>query len=419
MLERSSPISILPLETSKTRLNRLSEKLAEIERGAKREIHVLTLTPFFPSTRNETAGCFIAEPIACLSKYGVTSTVIAVRPIYQNVFKMNSCSPLAKWVRYVQVPGHMGQGSAGLLLWARLFWSVRRIHQRHPIDLIHAHAALPCGHAAALLSRHLRVPYVITVHGLDAFSTTERSQAWARWCEHSSRFVYRNASCAICISRRVEQEVLKVMGRSVKTRVVYNCVDTTLFCPGVDSGKESKITILSVGNLISIKGHDIVLRSVANSVDRYPELRYEIIGSGPECSSLMALARELKIADKVQFLGQRSRAEVAEAMKRCAIFALPSRFEGLGCVYLEAMACGKPVVACRGQGIEEIIRHGDNGWLIEPGNLGDMVKALEVLSENSFLREQMGLKARRTTVEGLTQAHQADQLSQLYQQCLA
>jgi len=98
---------------------------------------------------------------------------------------------------------------------------------------------------------------------------------------------------------------------------------------------------------------------------------------------------------------------------------LPSRYEGLGCVYLEAMASEKPVIACRGQGIDEIIRHGSNGWLIDPGNLQQLIAALAMLLQNVTLRGQIGQAARRTILQSLTSAHQATQLAAVYRECLA
>jgi hypothetical protein len=106
-------------------------------------------------------------------------------------------------------------------------------------------------------------------------------------------------------------------------------------------------------------------------------------------------------------------------MRRCVLFALPSRYEALGCVYLEAMSTEKPVIGCRGQGIDEIIRHGSNGWLVEPDNLQELISALSTLLENLQLRRQIGEAARRTVIQGLTSAHQAIQLAALYRECVA
>jgi glycosyltransferase involved in cell wall biosynthesis len=151
---------------------------------------------------------------------------------------------------------------------------------------------------------------------------------------------------------------------------------------------------------------------------KYPRFLYEIIDDGPQRSHLAALAQELGIAERVKFHGRQNRRFVAEAMKRCTIFALPSTDEAMGCVYLEAMATAKPIIGCRGQGIEEIVHHGENGRLIQPDNLQEMVQALDILLANAPLRERMGMKARQTITEGLTLQHQAARLSALYRECL-
>jgi glycosyltransferase involved in cell wall biosynthesis len=94
---------------------------------------------------------------------------------------------------------------------------------------------------------------------------------------------------------------------------------------------------------------------------------------------------------------------------------LPSRYEGLGCVYLEAMACAKPVIACRGQGIDEIIDHGSNGWLIPVAGLEELVQGLQVLLENAELRAHIGQAARQTILDKLTMSQQAHNLLRIYQ----
>ena len=123
-----------------------------------------------------------------------------------------------------------------------------------------------------------------------------------------------------------------------------------------------------MGNLLPIKGHELLIRAVASLAPEFPALTLEIIGHGPELSRLQALTQQLQIGERVRFLGRQSRQQVAAAMRRCTVFALPSRYEGLGCVYLEAMSVGKPVIGCRGQGIAEIIQHGSNGFLVGPDN---------------------------------------------------
>src|SRR6266581_2669443 len=123
-------------------------------------LHVLTLTPFYPSEHDDAAGCFIAEPVDVLAKIGVVNTVFAVQPAYRGKLHAKESGVHAEWLRYLSLPGGFGLPSAGAFLFARIVGRVRNLHRLHRIDMIHAHAPLPCGHAAMLLSRELGVPYV-------------------------------------------------------------------------------------------------------------------------------------------------------------------------------------------------------------------------------------------------------------------
>ena len=104
-------------------------------------------------------------------------------------------------------------------------------------------------------------------------------------------------------------------------------------------------------------------------------------------------------------------------MRRATIFALPSRYEGLGCVYLEAMSAGKPVIGCRGQGIEEVIEQGVNGCLIDADDQAGLADILATLLQQEPLRRKMGEAARQTIMQGYTHAQQAARLSRLYREC--
>jgi glycosyltransferase involved in cell wall biosynthesis len=304
--------------------------------------------------------------------------------------------------------------TAGTLLFARILLLVRRLHDDGRIDLIHAHAPLPCGHAAGRLSKELGIPFVVSVHGLDAFSTNQVRGLPAKWCERVSRMVFASAERVICVSERVRDEVARG-AHAAKTVVVYNGVDPQMFSP---SDTQTEPIVCSIGDLIAIKGHHALIRAIALVAKAHPAVRLEIIGTGPERENLATLAHELGVVDRIAFLGRRSRQQVADALRHCSVFALPSRYEGLGCVYLEAMAAEKPVIACYGQGITEIVQNGGNSFLVEPDNAEQIAAALFKLLENSSVRERMGAAGRRTVLQGLTMQHQARRLVEVYEDCL-
>jgi teichuronic acid biosynthesis glycosyltransferase TuaC len=388
----------------------IGSRLAENGRSA---LHVLTLTPFYPSTDDEAAGCFIAEPLPWVNLNGIKPTVLAVRPFYRGHARTNAHFHPAAWTRYLALPRGIGLATSGRLLVARIRKAVRRLHARDPLTLIHAHAALPCGQAALLLARELSIPYVVSVHGCDAFSSRQVGGFAGDWCRRISQCVYRSANKVICISQRVRDEVTE--GVQCPASIVYNGVDTDVFYPApVNHGVP---IVLSIGNLIPTKGHTVLLRAIALVSDSHPKLRCQIIGTGPEHRRLSNLASDLGIANRVEFLGRQSREGVAEALRRCTVFALPSAYEGLGCVYLEAMATAKPTIACLGQGIGEIIETGKNGLLVQPNNSRALAQALHATLSDAPLRSRLGTLARRTVVEKFTLAHQAEHLARIYQEC--
>ena len=357
-------------------------------------------------------GCFVAETLRSLAAQDVGSSVIAVDSIYHA--RRNSSREFpAEQVRCFSLPGTFGLSTAGKFLGAFLLERVRRIHRISPIHVIHAHSALPCGHAAALISRRLGIPFVVTVHGLDVFNRCFENGLAAEWRRNVSRKVYQNASKVICISDKVRRLLGEGIKAPVAAEVIYNGTDAGLFVP--TSTREQTLTILVVGNLLAGKGHELVLRALARLRYSYPELQCDMIGEGADRERFAQLAEALGIGGNVRFLGRRSRSQVAEAMRTCTVFAMPSRYEGLGCVYLEAMASGVPAIACHGQGIDEIIRHGENGWLIPVDGLEELVQAFNILLGNSDLRSQMGKCARQTILDNLTLSHQAQKLRMIYE----
>ncbi len=213
----------------------LGQERVQGTKATGRPLQVLTLTPFYPSEEDDAGGCFVAEPLDALAQAGVANTVFAVQPVYRGKVHARGSGVRAEWLRYWSLPGAFGLPTAGAFLFARIVGRVRDLQRAQRIDLIHAHAPLPCGHAAMLLSQELGLPYVVSVHGLDAFSTEQVSGRAGEWCRRISQRVYRSSRRVICISERVREQVLEGTGRSCRTSVVYNGVDPELFSPGSEA----------------------------------------------------------------------------------------------------------------------------------------------------------------------------------------
>ncbi len=386
--------------------------------GPGSSIHVLTLTPFYPSRNDDASGCFVSEPLAWLGKMGVRNTVFAVQSLYRGKCSANDSVVSADWLRHFALPGAFGIPIAGVFVFARIVGRVRALHGLEPIDLIHAHTPLPCGHAAMLLSQELGIPYVVSVHGFDTLSSEKVTGRALAWCRRISRRVYASSRRVICGSERVREHVLEEIGSTRRTSVVYNGVDAGIVFPGEEPSSASHL-ILSGGTLPSIDGPETLLRAASSLTSEFPSLRWEFIGPGLERSRLRNLAQQLGIDPHVRFRGRQSRGQIAEAMRRCSVFALPSGYEGLGDLYLEAMSTGKPVIGYRGQGIADIIQHGSNGFLVGPDNEKELILAIAMLLRDEPFRRRLGTAARDTILGGFTLEHQAESLRRIYRESVA
>ena len=183
-------------------------------------------------------------------------------------------------------------------------------HKNHAsLCLFHAHAALPCGDAAAYLSHRLGIPFVVTIHGLDVFNSCFQHGIAAGWRRKASLKVYKRARRVICISEKVRRLVTDVVGSEAATEVIYNGVDPVRFQPHTAEGQTP--VILVVGNLLPIKGHELVLRALVQLKDSHPNLQCRIIGEGVEQHRLAGLASDFGIGDRIHFLGRRSRPELS------------------------------------------------------------------------------------------------------------
>ncbi len=384
----------------------------------RRPLHVLTLTPSYPSRNDDATGRFVSEPLARLAKVGIHNTVFALQPLYRGRHRASDSAVSAVWLRHFALPGAFGILIAGVFVFARIVGRVRELHGSTPIDLIHAHASLPCGHAAMLLSQELGIPYVVSVHGSDVLSSEQVTGRALAWCRRISRRVYASSRRVICASENVRAHVLEGMGSRCRTSVVYNGVDPELFSPGDESSSDS-LLILSGGTLLSIDRQETLVRAASSLTSEFPSLRWEFIGPGLERSRLHNLAQQLGVEEYVRFLGFQSRRQIAEAMRRCSIFALPSLCDGLGKFYLEAMSTGKAVIGYRGQGIAEIVQHGSNGFLVGTDNERELTLALAMLLRDESYRRNLGMAARDTVLERFTLAHQAEGLARIYRESVA
>lgn len=261
------------------------------------------------------------------------------------------------------------------------FWCTRKINW-DTVDVVHAHFSIPAGFAAALLSHWHRKPFVLTEHwgqfGAVVSSPVRRQ---------TIHWTIKQAQRVLVVSRALQRDI-EAQGMTAHFVVVPNVVDPKTFYPVSQSVNRASgpIHLLWVGGFrpdyYVRKGGPELLRAIALARPRLPEgTRVTLVGDGSARAESQASAQLLGIADVCDFVGALPHTQVRDWMQRCDALVLSSLSESFGVVLIEAMACGKPVIATRCGGPEEIVVP-EVGILVEPGNAQALADGIVRLVEN-------------------------------------
>jgi len=284
---------------------------------------------------------------------------------------------------------------------------VAQLHARKPLDLVVFPEWGGEGYVHLLNQTEWnRIPTVVHIHGpIIMFAHT------MDWPEFDSE-LYRTGSMMEATCLRLANAVssssncstdwcIKHYGlerESIPT--LHTGVDTSLFFPR-EVPKANRPTIIFVGNIARNKGADLLLDAAIVLAREFDGLQLRLLGRGEEplIKELHERAKSSGFADLLQMAGYVARQKLPIHLSQAHAFAGPSTYEGgPGNVYLEAMACGLPVIACSGSGVSELLVDGENGFLVPPNDLDALVIRLRELLSDSEKRETMGARARQKIV---------------------
>lgn len=249
--------------------------------------------------------------------------------------------------------------------------TVRRLHEKGDFDIVDAHFVYPDGVAGTLIGAWLGKPVLITARGSDVNLAPRYCipRKWIRWAAQR---------CAgfITVSTALRNSLLEIGVPAEKVTVIRNGVDLDLFRLG-DRGRlraklgMSRPTLLSIGNLVEEKGHDLVIRALVELADTH----LIIIGTGPEGQKLRRVAQECGVSERITWIAYLSQAELVNYYAAADVTVLASSREGMANVLLESLACGTPVIATAVGGNPEIVNAPEAGLLVRERTSTALVKA--------------------------------------------
>lgn len=281
-------------------------------------------------------------------------------------------------------------------------------------DVVHAHVVLPAGWAAAAVVAD-RIPIVLSEHSGPFSVHTARPD--------QRDLVVRaldSAAAITAVSRSLAatlDEAARALGavRLPPIDVVGNVVRTETFTLGPAAGRPTPGEFVAVAMLDKVKGVDVLLEAVALAVPRLEELHVTIIGDGPERAALEAQAAELGISQTVRFAGALERAEVVAHLHRAVALVSPSRLETFGLAVAEAMACGKPVIATRSGGPQELVTP-DSGILVGVEAPDQLADAMVAMAGSADSYDAAGIRA--SVVERFGEGAFTERMIALYRRVL-
>jgi glycosyltransferase involved in cell wall biosynthesis len=299
-------------------------------------------------------------------------------------------------------------------------WLVGQIRRCSP-DLVHTHLI----HAdlyGQLAARIKGVPAVSSVHAAHSFYGREPYRS-------ATRLAGRLAARTIAISNHVAKTLLEARtAPAERIEVVHYGIDASEWAADDQRKAEARqrfgmgrdeVVVGVASRLVPHKGHDFLLRGMAEAVRREPRLRLAIAGSGPLEGDLRALAQQVVPEGHVRFLGFVD--DISSFMQACDVIAfptLPEFGEGFGLAALEAMAAGRPVVATAVASLPEVVADGESGILVAPGVVADLGAALVRLAQDVDLRRELGVGAHRRATTQFSLEKMVDRTAAIYGEVL-
>jgi glycosyltransferase involved in cell wall biosynthesis len=291
------------------------------------------------------------------------------------------------YLRYLSPP--RGRSYAAWGAWAApvLRRALIRLRAQFPFELVHAHYAVPAGDAVRRAAPD--VPLLVSVHGGDVLGAHRDSPAVAAALVHARLVLANSAGTA----RRCQARGAR------RVQVVHLGADP----PPIAASAPATPTIVTVANLIERKRVADVIDALALLRASQPELRYVVVGDGPERARLAALASSLGVADRVMFRGRLDPAAAVETARSASLFVLPSVDEAFGVAYVEAMAAGVPAIGCRTEdGPEEIATAGGGIELVPARTPEALAAAIDRLLSDPERLAAMRVAARENALREFT-----------------
>lgn len=359
----------------------------------------------------------------------VSGAELAVKEITSRIngleFDMITLRFDKKWPKFEKI-GNVGVhriGGGKLLFPFLAFCKARKLHKENGYDLVWSIMANRAGFAALFFKLwNPKVKHLLTLQEGDTLDYPEKRMGIFKIIlAPFFRKIFTKADYVQAISNYLADWARK-MGAKGNIEVVPNGTGGTnrhrksVLEPTYDVGLK-KVTIITTSRLVYKNGIDVLIKAVAELYvqHRMSNIKLQILGAGPEEKKLKDLAKELKFEDIVQFLSHIEPEKIYEHLAEADIFVRPSRSEGLGSSFLEAMGAGLPIIGTPVGGIVDFLKDGETGLFCEVDNPKDLAEKIKLLMKDEELAKRIAENGRQLVLEKYNWDNVAKQMNLIFQ----
>ena len=344
---------------------------------------LLSIATLYPNAHTPRFGTFVARQLEALAARGDWDVTV-INPVGTPPFAperfLGRYAPLAAAAvsgvengvtvhrpRFTLIPA-VGGPFNPMMITRAVLPLTRQLHATEPFDLVDAQFFYPDGPAAAAVARELGLPLAIKARGADISHWGQKPYA-----NRKMRAAAQQAAVLLSVSEALADDMAAIGLPRGKIQVHYTGLDRESFRPMGRADCRARLAaelgipadggplIASVGALIPRKGQ----RFVIEALPALPGTRLALVGTGADKAMLEALAVQLGLADRVHFLGSLDHAMLPVVLSAADVMALPSASEGLANAWVEALACGTPLVITNAGGARELVRDANAGLIVE------------------------------------------------------
>ncbi|MWV29387.1 glycosyltransferase [Aurantiacibacter rhizosphaerae] len=374
---------------------------------------VLSIATLYPNAHVPRFGTFVARQMEALAARGdwdvTVINPIGVPPVAFGRYKALAAATVAgeeggvhvHRPRFSLIPRLGGRFNPAMIVRSVLPLA-KRLHAAKPFDLVDAQFFYPDGPAAAQIAKELGLPLSIKARGADI-------QHWGRvsYAATKMRKAGEQAAGLLAVSEALKQDMANIGLPADKTTTHYTGLDRGQFCPrsressrgdleenfGVEIGTDARL-LASVGALIPRKGQEFVIRALPQLDDAHLAL----VGTGPDRETLQSLVQELKLQARVHFLGSMNHGDLPTVLSAADVMVLPSSSEGLANAWVEALACGTPLVITDAGGARELVTTPKAGRIVAR-NADAIAAGIREVLEANYAPEEVAQTVERFSWE--------------------